>query len=115
MNECPVGNLRNPASGRCVHKDGPTGRQLQARARNAPTATTGMTPGGWVKYEVVKPDGSVLTRNGGILKFVDRKGRFLKLINPMAKKEWSVQLKRPRGETLRLFFRAQQPYAKCDY
>ena len=65
--------------------------------------------GGRVRYAIDKLDayGNVTKtdyRLGGWLAKVDPALRFLKLFNPVAKAQWSVQLVRKPGERLRLFF-----------
>lgn len=66
--------------------------------------------GGQVRYaiETLDPAGqavSTVYRLGGTLTRVDPDLRFLRLLNPYAKRSWSVQLKRPRGERVRLWYR----------
>lgn len=65
--------------------------------------------GGQVRYAIdaLNADGSVAStqyRLGGTLTMVDDQMRYLRLLNPYAKRSWSVQLQRPRGERLRLWY-----------
>jgi hypothetical protein len=65
--------------------------------------------GGQVRYAIDTVDaaGNVVStafRLGGTLTFVDSQLRYVRLLNPTARRGWSVQLERPRGERLRLWY-----------
>lgn len=65
--------------------------------------------GGHVRYAVDTIDAagritSTQYRLGGTLTRVDPDLRFLRLLNPYARAGWSVQLERPRGERIRLWY-----------
>lgn len=65
--------------------------------------------GGQVRYAVDTLDAvgnvvSTVYRLGGTLTKVDNELRFIRLLNPYARRGWSVQLERPRGERLRLWY-----------
>ena len=64
--------------------------------------------GGRVRYviETLSANGNVTGRQyrlGGWLTKVDPQLRYLRLVNPYAKKSWSVQLQ-PRGKAVRLYY-----------
>ena len=65
--------------------------------------------GGQVRYAVdtVDASGRVAStqyRLGGTLTKVDPELRFFRLLNPYAHKGWSVQVQRPAGERLRVWY-----------
>ncbi len=66
---------------------------------------------GRVRYAIDTVDSSgrivsTVYRLGGWLAGVDPTLRYFQLFNPYAKKKWSVQLRRNRGERLRLYYMA---------
>lgn len=71
--------------------------------------------GGKVRYAIdtMQSNRVVKTqyRLGGTLTSVDSSLRYLRLLNPYARASWSVQLERPRGERIRLWY---QPLASND-
>ena len=58
--------------------------------------------GGRVRY-VIEGQGGTQYRLGGWLTRVDPQLRYIRLVNPYARKSWSVQL-RPQGKRVRLYY-----------
>ena len=61
--------------------------------------------GGRVRYVIETQQGKRMYRLGGYLLKVDPGLRYLRLLNPYAKKSWSVQLATP-GQRVRLYYMA---------
>jgi hypothetical protein len=71
--------------------------------------------GGKVRYAIDTMQNNRVVKTqyrlGGTLTSVDSNLRYLRLLNPYARVSWSVQLERPIGERIRLWY---QPLASND-
>ena len=62
--------------------------------------------GGRVRYTITSPSGEVKYRLGGLLVKVDPGLRYCRLLNPYAKRAFSVQLRPRDGSRVRLWYMA---------
>lgn len=107
----PVGNVGNGNGVQSRLNETTFSQYLDGFVEIRPNDLPSIAKGGRIRYviDTIDPSGRVTSskyRLGGWLVGVDQQLRYFQLINPIAKKKWSVQLRTP-GQRLRLYYMAR--------